>query len=268
MTRRAYVDHNARRLFYWSPKAGCTSFVRWFMINRLGVRYKDYKDRYSGPRGYLDGEGYGLDHKEANKLALEEGYETVALVRHPATRVLSAYLNKFVLYGGDWLTSRERLEPFVQMSLRQWGYDESDDQLYAGISFSQFLDVLSKHVKAAGRACPKLDNHWNIQSQINDAATTFSFDHIFKIEEMNLFSEWLKEQYGIDADIEHKNQTKYETSETYADYSELSSVEIAEAQYPLHANSFLQQHTLEKIHQIFATDFDVFNYDPMVIPQR
>jgi len=262
MTRRAYVDHDKKCLLFWSPKAGCTSLVQWYVYGRLQQIRSEVLAKYHDARAWLSGEGYLLAYPEARRLAEQEGYTSVALVRHPASRVLSAYLNKFVVYHGGQLDSWDKLEPLARTQLTRWHHDPDEKGVYSGISFHEFLDNIEKAVAEAGKGVPELDPHWNLQAPRNAVDNCLKFDKVLYLEDFASGIVWLNEFFGADYKVRKTNRTRYQEGGEVSDLTAVPSVELARSMSGLKKENFLTPKTLEQIGRIYATDYELFGYDP------
>jgi len=265
MARQAYVDHRTKLILFWSPKIGCTSLINWFVYGALAKPKGFIQETtpYHDARGWLAGEGYAVNSKIALNMIKNADYETMVITRHPATRILSAYLNKFVLYPKKPITGYEKLEPFAAAAYRKWKNNIPVVQAkntYEGLSFREFLT----HIKSTKDACrsgePDLDHHWSTQVPQAFIDKDFQYQNIFYLEEYQKAIDWLNAKYGINHKMVRTNRTKYSEIKD-ANVADMSSIDLA-LKPELHSKeNFLQPDILEIIADIYAVDFDIFGYD-------
>lgn len=266
MARQAYLDQETKSLLYWSPKAGCTSLVQWFVFGRLGKETSEIRQNYADARGWLRGEGYRLDFREARKLIREEGYKSIVMARHPATRVLSAYLNKFVVYHGKPINAWERHEKAIRGELHRWDMAGPNGDGFNGLSFRSFLDKIEEKVaEATKQKEPQLDGHWNTQMPLAYARTGFGYDKVLYLEASGETFKWLNGYFDVDYKMPATNRTKYsEETETIDATNMLSYTLSAHPEY-LKKENFLHEDILQQIARIYRTDYKALGYDPMDI---
>lgn len=265
MTRQAYVDQEGKNLLFWSPKSGCTSLVQWFVYGYLGVRQEDVRKDYSDARAWLRGEGYFSHFRDARKLVNKNGYSAIALVRHPATRVLSAFLNKFVVYQRKPIDAWEKHEPAIRRSLITWGLAEPGGEGFSGISFRQFLDQIEARMNATTKGEPQLDRHWNTQVPIAYGRSGFNYKKLLYLEDADHAFGWLNDHFGINYKMPVINRTKYEDAAVTIDAADMPSFELAAHPEYLNKENFLHKDILEQIARIYRIDYDKFGYDPFDI---
>lgn len=267
MSRQAYVDHQKKLILFWSPKVGCTSLVHWFTHGALGLEpgYVKKETPYKDARAWLRGEGYHIDHVVAKNMIERGGYQSVVVSRHPATRALSAYLNKFVRYQNREIDAPMKLEHFSKQAYKQWKGipPKAPIKNYEGLSFIEFLSSIRNDVAKARQAGedPKLNNHWNTQVPFKFRDWHFQYDKKFQLENFGEAIRWLNEKYGMAAPEARTNVTRYGT-EAKPDAARLSSVELCKHPEWLAPENFLTDEALDLVAEAYAIDYDYFGYDP------
>jgi len=267
MSRQAYVDHKKKLILFWSPKVACTSLVHWFTHGALGLEpgYVKEKTPYKDARAWLKGEGYHVDHVIAKNMIERGGYQSVVVSRHPATRALSAYINKFVRYQNRQIDVPMKLEHFSKQAYKAWKGipPRAVIKNYEGLSFIEFLTHIRDDVAKARETKdePQLNNHWNTQVPFRFLDWDFKYDHAFQLESFGKAIDWLNKEYGMAAPEARTNVTKYGT-EAKPDAAHLSSVELSHHAEWLTPENFLTDEALDLIAEAYAIDYDYFGYDP------
>lgn len=265
MTRQAYVDHREKIIVFWSPKAGCSSLTNWFLHSLLRASGQVTETTHFGgrPRVWLEQNGYRFDYKQAYNLASNAGYETLVLARHPVSRLISAYLNKFVVYNGTPITSFVQLEAFAQqLYLEATGTTaQSAQSHYPGISFTGFIEYICQKIGQKTDAEPMLDHHWNTQCPFWLQERTFQYGKILYLEDMAAAQAWLQARSTIAWQAPVINATSYANS-AHHDCSDMPSCALAGEPQLHSALNFINSTIIEKIADAFKVDFDYFGYNP------
>ena len=174
-------------------------------------------------------------------------YRRICVTRHPARRLVSAYLDKFC--------SDEARLPFMQDVLRAVGRDAP--------SFRDFLGYLET---VDERAC---NPHWRRQTYVLDGQ---HIDDFVRIEALHAEMTRLADVVGarrlplLQGRLQATRGAEgARASDVAEDASGLSSSEIAAhrratGRFPPMA-SFLTPETSERIRRIYAADFDQLGYD-------
>lgn len=118
---------NAMRFYYipsrklvaaWSPKCACSSLVQWLhhLISQHDTNIPSMKDL--DPRMFLSLNGYDFSNMlNALPLLSEKNASLLVLTRDPVNRMRSCYINKFLKYAANDLTTVDSLEPFSRQFL-------------------------------------------------------------------------------------------------------------------------------------------------------
>lgn len=96
-------------IVFWSPKSACTSIVSWIKYS-----FFELASCHEKPRLFLQREGYNFTNP-TNAYPIIDGGTVKNIVisyRDPASRILSAFVNKFFICGRKLITSENDLEKF------------------------------------------------------------------------------------------------------------------------------------------------------------
>lgn len=256
MTRRAYVIHAQRVVFFWSPKAGNTSLAKW-LVQGLWPAADDTAGM--PPRAFLKSDGSLMKFPAAYRLVAEEGYDSFALVRNPYSRAVSAYVNKFVMDGNLRLDGFDKLEPFAaRLYLATSGNDPSAP--FSGVSFVQYLEhVAEKVCQRPPAEEPDLDAHWSTQVPFRFRRKGFKYGQIIKLETIDEDLAPAALRLGIEAPFPHLRRSRPEPGSS-DDVSEVASTEILAARrVPSEAN-LLSDGARALIEQAYEIDFEMLGY--------
>jgi len=118
-------------LIFWAPKAACSAIVDW--INKS---FSETKNCEGDPRVFLRSRGYNFsDFANINPI-IESGAIKNAIIsyREPTSRILSSFINKFLIYGDKPIASESELESFAKLLARRlanWKSNEHSDAAIA-----------------------------------------------------------------------------------------------------------------------------------------
>ena len=148
MSNSKYWMNNKKKIILiWSPKCACTSLHYGFIKNVCKIT--DDEDIRKLAKIYR--------YSRCNYNKIPKNYFIYWGIRDPYDRIVSCYMNKFILYEKRRL-NKNNLESFSQDFLKQIGID------YNNITFNKFLygiqDLMSKNVN--------IDYHFNTQININN----------------------------------------------------------------------------------------------------
>ncbi|MCW2308437.1 sulfotransferase family protein [Rhodobium gokarnense] len=273
MTRRAYVDHHRRICVFWSPKSASRTILAWYAEAFCGITRLARTDarRLTQIANY--------DVVRASYLVNRERYFSAAFVRHPATRLLSAYLNKFVRAKQRPLEAFTDLAPYARTAVREIAAlkgERFDAESYEGISFADLLDLCEARIRARGVE-PDLNAHWNTQVPFVAPVVKLSYDHVVAVETLaddmaplvaafgGSGAEEIRNRTALHANAEDATGDAPNHSEAKTGAVETPSVRLAGER--LDPSAFLTETILARIGEVFAQDFEYLGYDPMA-PDR
>lgn len=259
MTRQAYVLQDHKLIIFWTQKAACTSVSSLVARQILNASVQDIKESGGrGPRGYLNKKGYYIEGDKARQIAEENDYTTVALIRDPYDRLISAYSNKFLFYKNQELDSFEKLEPFArafykQVRLRMHG-EKDGAQNYMGVSFAEMVTMICEMIDKRGKREPKLNNHFSTQVPFSFYEAGFTYDHLFNLKELDRFLATISELTGKSLSMPHSNTTRY-SDENVKDISHESSLEILKKYNAVSKRQFDSEDLKQQIRERFVPDY-------------
>lgn len=280
--RRVLIDHQRRVCFFWSPKCASRSLTEWIYSELMGgevskepeikdginvrkpPRPRKSSEKRSSSIGKMVSTVYSYDFLSAVTLVQQQGYLAVAFVRHPARRIVSAFMNKLVTHRTSEGIGFEGLEFFAQDAVRAV-YETSGrtvDDDFVGISLMELLDYVDGRAKLV-RDADTLNAHWNFQAHDEVMSTNLRFDHICTVE--NLVEDFVPIQnlYGSKRPIGARNTSReYKGTpvDSDADLSTVPSMELLEKAYG--SANLLKPQVLERIAGIYKPDYDFLGYDP------
>jgi len=114
-------------LIFWAPKAACTAITDW-----VGNSFIETADCEGDPRVFLGSKGYTFSNLINITPIIESGAIKNAIIsyREPTSRILSSFINKFLIYGGKPIASSSELESFAKLLARRlasWVSNERSD---------------------------------------------------------------------------------------------------------------------------------------------
>lgn len=270
MSGNAFVDHYRKLVVFWSPKCACTAVASWFENGVLSTNpcLKNIRNKKSiNSRKWLIDNGYLYNYIQAWHLIKEFNYYSVQFTRHPASRLVSAYINKFVTYQGKSLSSLEHLEPFSRKVVRQiylakgWEIDN-----YRGIRFIDLIEYLEEKMiripkSVSGESL--LDPHWDTQLPRRYETCVEKADFIVHQESFDLDLKSLNTNLSINFIPKKENSSKFISSEEYEGLlSEKFSSEINDLDVKLKPDNFLDIDILQRLKTIYKIDYEYFKYNP------
>lgn len=258
MAGEAYIDHNRKFVAFWSPKCACSAVVVWFA---KGILANPDVPPTQAARPWLSDNGYYSGYPEARRCVTEFGYKSAIFARHPATRLVSAFINKFVNYGRRSLIYFDDLEGFSRELARNvyQSLNKSIDQ-YKGITFNEFLDYLERAIHIDGTP---LNNHWDTQIPRPPRRPMPECNVIVKTESFNSDLKKVNSLLGIKYMPPKINATSFNAKIINEDLLlDVPSSDIARLGQIVGINNFLTADVLDRIHHIYKIDYDFFDYEP------
>ncbi|MEQ8662956.1 MAG: sulfotransferase family 2 domain-containing protein [Gammaproteobacteria bacterium] len=231
------VDNEKKFLIGWSAKSGCTAIKRWYVNARgLGVSNKEVHKVI----GYGDTEYTSIDRRP---YSLYDEYTKICIIRDPFKRLISGYVNKYV----------------VEEAYKQtWG------------TFEEFVDVLMKD-----RWYRRVDRH-HFSPQTAEAFKKFvrrgwSWNLVLDIGELNDRIDEINRLTGLSGTLEHPNKTEYRKQESLTKPAYQMSNDEIKATRPGY-QYFYNEELVEKVRRRYDSDFVHFEswgitYDDPEIPR-
>jgi Sulfotransferase family len=217
MTRQAYVFPEQELVLFWTPKAACTTIARSICTKLLKKPLEDFGDEPGGMRGYLRRADFWRSGEDGAALCREKRYRSIALIREPYDRLISAYINKYVQSKSRPIASVEAMEPFARafyVNVIKPRLGHSDETPYPGVTFREFAFAVCNRINARRNQEPRLDHHWNTQIPFSFEKDRFEYDEIYALTSADTFFERLSILLGVEMDNEQHNATQYEKIST------------------------------------------------------
>ncbi|MDM7969437.1 MAG: sulfotransferase family 2 domain-containing protein [Paracoccaceae bacterium] len=213
MTRQAYILPDHKLTIFWTPKAACTTIVHKICLEILEISREELINEPGGMRGWLINNGYWHEGNKAASFTLENNYQSIALIRDPYDRLISAYINKYVRNSSGPIGSFLELEVFAKnfySEVLKLG-KSNGNLVYEGITFAEFSIAVFEAIENRSLAEPKLDSHWNTQIPFSFQNNNFEYDYLFELSNAAGFFSKLAEITRKDLKNEQLNATKYST---------------------------------------------------------
>lgn len=175
------VSGDEKLVYIKNSKAGCTSVTRLLHLYSKGEEFA----ASDGLHLFHDGFRQGICHWKENYALMRSGKAFVfSSIRHPQTRVVSAFTNFFV-------DMKNKSTPKHLPAMRRFGFSESN-------STAQNFDVFLDYIEASFAANEVLtDWHWRKQVH-NLAWGQIEYDYLARLENLNRDLAEIKKLAGLD----------------------------------------------------------------------
>ena len=184
--------------------------------------------------------------EEVDAMIADDSYLKFAVLRDPTDRLLSAYIEKFVigrLSPANMHHTKSVVVP-VQSTL---GLSKADFD--RGITFRQFVSFIAA-------ADPRhLDPHWRPQALYLQG---LQYDRLFRLDQLNEVIDMLSERSGVTLNRKARNVTGSGTGTPLPGAADMLPGDIAAAPRIAKA-SFLDDDILRGMETAFAVDYDLFD---------
>ena len=246
-------------MVFWSPKVACTSIANAIGQSVFGVDAASLKGSGRGMRGWLGDTGVQMPGDAAAQLCQDAGYVSIALLRDPYDRLVSAYLNKFAKYHATVIDDPAKMESFAR------SFYETDilplhqaagvaTAPFPGLTFRSFVSAVCARIETRGKAEPDLDHHWNTQVPFSFRRLQFSYDHRFTLDRTDAFFARLSDLTGIS--IENRRLNTSRRHGIYADdLVDASSLEVG-ATGVVAKEQFANKVLAKRVRLAFAVDYN------------
>jgi hypothetical protein len=231
--QRTVVLTDLRVLYLPMPKAGCTT-VLWLLAELAGLPVETFdRSAWPGVSPALvihDMNLWGLGHRlsdyegaERERVLTEEGWFRFSLVRHPATRLWSAWQSKLLLREPRFVATFAEEPWFPRMPERPAELVEDFRRFVAAVASGAAEDV-----------------HWAVQ---HDLVKQLPLDHVGRLEQLDDTLESLRAHLGSDALPPEKGRENR------------SPLPMPPGAYDEPAAAALHQH--------YRPDFEHYGYEPV-----
>ncbi len=246
---RGYIHIPKKTVFFWSQKAACTSLFRFLADN---IEVPPENKRYF----HLNSQSY----KQCLEVMRKKRYRSVILARHPVTRSISAYLNKFCVYRGRSLMMRDDLEPFAQELHDLYCTERGLETERNIMTFAQFLDtVAALHDQRLKPRLP-VNGHWETQVPGFLLDEGLHYDDIIHVEALDSELGALAADLGMRYHSRQMNKTQIADERYGGSLVDVPGHEISE--YSFGYENFITPLTLRRIQSLYAVDLETFGYRP------
>ena len=213
MTRQAYSLDAQKVMVFWSPKVACTSIANAIGQAVFGIDPASLRGSGRGMRGWLGEKGVLMTSDAAVARCRDGGYASIALLRDPYDRLISAYLNKFAKYHATVIDDPSKMESFAR------SFYETDIlpaqraaglalHPYPGLTFREFVTAVCARIETRGKAEPELDHHWNTQVPFSFRRLHFAYDQVFALDQADAFFARLGALTGTEIENQRVNTSR------------------------------------------------------------
>lgn len=259
MTRQAFVLHEPKLVLFWAQKAACTSLLHLVTRQLLGLPLDEIIATQPNPRAYLTDSGLldRREHPEACALVTQEGYSSIALVRDPYDRLVSAFSNKFLFHNGVALRGQAQLEgfslAFYHLQRKLLHDDAATKGPYHGLSFAEFVRTCCLQIGRRNGGEPALNAHFSTQIPFGLMDAGFRYDHLYTLDRLDAFLDRLRDITGVAAEMPRFNITP--EADGTGDLSEVNSLEITARQSGVAKHQFASDALRLQVRSAFAPDY-------------
>lgn len=245
---RGYIDETHGCVFFWSQKAACTTLFGFLADNMVPPpAHKKHFHTQSLPY-----------HRCLERIAAD-GLQSAILVRHPVTRIISAYLNKFCLYQGRVLQTRDDLESFARALHDLHGELTGQPRQANVMTFEGFLDTVAHLHAHKQKPRHPVNGHWETQVPAFLVNEGLRYDHIVHVERLDAEMGALAASLGMVWTPRAMNRTTGRDGPRHRGYlGDMPAREVSG--YAFGYDNFITDATLAKIQAIYACDFQMFGY--------
>ena len=235
---RFIVNERDKLIFLPIPKCAGSSLCHW-MLKSHGIQ-PEFEKTYA--RCY---EEFSLNlpwHRDHHRDLLNRFF-IFTIVRDPLSRLVSAFLQKFVvedfrLPAAVVLVKCLNIEP-------------------EALTFRQFVHFIIKYYRKEGEAGQVANNeHWRHQYKFMEGV---KFDYIGKLEAIDEVVETVRKATGVRIKLPVRNKTNYRVHHgCVADSTVLSLRKMQGFPYPV---SYYDNELLSEVRRFWKKDFDRFGYN-------
>ena len=221
-------------IFCYLPKVACTSFKCFF---RKILGHKDWLDAaraHAEPPESDIPRLSDLDVSTAREMLADSAWKKIVFVRNPYTRIVSAYINKFMECDSQFLDIYRRVALGIYAKIGEDAVADGDPRQ---LTLDQFVKYLGME-----RDDLAMDDHWIPQSTIA-LPGQISYDFIGRFENLSLDLRSCSAQSGLVFELPSTRDTKF------------ASVEADRRSITMLSDSHR-----ETIRARYASDFELFGY--------
>lgn len=246
---RGYIGHDSKAVFFWSQKAACTTLFS-FLADNMDDRpeRKNYFHTASQP------------YRKCIEAIQERGYRSIIVARHPVNRAISAYFNKFCLYRGQRLLSRNDLEPFAQDLHDLYCERTGAPREANSMSFEDYLETVAQLHRSRETPTSPVNGHWDTQVPPFYKDLKLRYDTIVHVENLDDEMGALARALGLHYRPRMMNRTEITDMPVQRYLGHLPAPSVSAL--PFGSANFITPQTIDRIREIYAVDFKVLRYRP------
>lgn len=249
MSMSCYVLLNKKLVFFFSFKSGNTSLAYW-IYNYLKSR-SDFVVGNKDIPVYLNNPNMHISAGMGWSLIKNNNFKGVVLSRDPYARIVSAFVNKFIVDGDRWIKSYDNLEHFSKVFL--------GDSCKSGVSFMEFLNSIYNY-SVSGQ---EINRHF--APQVSDKLLDKNFfTYQVRLESVDNDLRKMCESEGLVwRPFPRLRTTKINLRLFDGDASKISCFDLANKELLPKKKNLLTADAISLINKIYEKDFSVFGYDKL-----
>jgi len=244
---RGYIHPPRKTVFFWSQKAACTSLFN-FLAGDIPTARDDKKFFHT----------HSAPYNACMKALYTQGYRSVILVRHPVTRCISAYFNKFCIYRDQPLRLRTDLEPFAQELHDLHCETTGADPEYNTMSFLQFLDAIEASYAQRELTKHPINGHWDSQVPPFLVPQGLYYDNILRVERLEYDMSAIAAHLEMPYQPRQMNRTPLAKETARQSMVDVPACDVTKQ--PFGYDNFITDTTLARIQKIYPQDFAALGY--------
>lgn len=244
---QVFVSPKARVLYCPIGKNACT-FLKSQMARISALKDSDFILKNIHVVTDLATTGLQLSDyapETAAAMIADPAFVRIAMLRDPFERLLSAYIEKFVL-GRGHPANIAHTSSITDLVYKERGQDPDYGR---GITFAEFVGMLVRQPAEA------LDTHWRPQHLY---LAGISYDRIFRFDEMNQLVDLLEARSGLKLPRQARNATGSGEGLPVSGASAMLPAALA-AQPRIHRSSFLTPELAHAIRTFFKDDYAILD---------
>ena len=245
--KHIYVLEEHKLLFCYIPKVGCSNWKRVLM--KLEDNTKNLEDITSKEAHANNGLTMLGEIPAEKRDDIIDNYRKFMFVRHPLSRIVSAYKNKFK----DMAVFREApiiIRRYGMKIIRKYRKDATQEEKETGegVTWEEWLQYIADPEMLEG-----FDRHWKEMYKLCSPCA-INYDYIGKLENINDEADYIMDALGISQFASYPGKANSHPTGTTLEKT-LKEFDVA------------TDYQLQRISEIFGLDFCLFGYDrPDILP--